>query len=575
MTATNLFQYILPDINIYENKNIYIYFDKKPLALRQIMFMLDFFYESKCKVCGLAGENREDVGIRVFNKKVVHYSEMSKEKDVVVKWGGGKLCVNELDKPFFDDTALKKKQLVVWGTGAYAIDFCKMAEEYGWKVSFFIDSDIDKKGRLFREKEVYQPEKLKELPDESIIVEASRQWEEMDEIAKTLCPNTERLYFQKLSVLDVKVDLRRVYETYALIGDDPICIYGDEERVNEWGALYNYFDFHIEKQYCYGAENRLDQQTLEGIIALIQEGKYVLLTWERNIETIEWLEKAGVKYCTDFGFADPFEIFRYATREFIYDINLGFSYQKECKYPGIAVYGNEESAKYRIVCLGNSTTDAWFLPNKSWPEFLKQMAGDDVCVYNAGCESYNTVQDLIKLMRDMLEFAPDIVIEVSGVNETWFDEKYPFSFCYIKDVYRQKTNENIYKGIQHASPYWKQWLDNIEIMNAICKLHDIEYFAFLQPMLAGKPNKDIDEESRVLSWYNIIRPTRIERQSEFGNIIDQIKKDDPNKYSYIHNMTYIFDKVHHVYIDDCHLNDRGNYILAENIWRHMNLAGNQ
>lgn len=570
MTARNLFCYILPDITVYENKNIYIYFAKKPLALRSIMFMLDFFYESKCKICGLVGENNKDVGIRVFNKKVVHYSMLSKEKDIVVKWDN--LCVNELDKPFFNDIALKEKHLIVWGTGAYAIDFCTMAEEHGWKISFFIDSDTKKIGKPFRGKEVYHPKKLKELLDESIVVEASRQWKEMDEIAEILCPNTERLYFQKLSILDVKVDLRRVYETYALIGDTPICIYGDEESVNEWGIFYSYFDFQIEKQYCCDAENEINQQMLEDIIELAQGGKYVLLTQKQNMETIEWLERAGMKYCINFGFADPFEIFRYATREFVYDINLGYSYQKECKYPGIAVYGNEECAKYKIVCLGNSTTDGWFLPNESWPEFLKQIAGDDVCIYNAGCESYNTVQDLIKLMRDMLQFAPDIVIEVSGVNETWYDEKYPFSFCYIKDVYN-KTNEKFYKGIQHTSPYWRQWLDNIEIMNAICKLRDIKYFAFLQPMLAGKSNKDIDEESRILSWFNIIRPARIERERELGNIVDQIKKEAPDRYFYIHNMTHIFDKVHHVYIDDCHLNARGNYILAANIWKYIDLSG--
>lgn len=574
----DFFHYFVSDTEIYKNKNVYLYFEKKAEILRHIIFMLDYFYGLHCKVHGLAGKNQDDAGIRVFNKKVVHYSTLSKEKDVVIKWGKKRICGDDLEYPFFNekDEELKRKQIIVWGTGEYAADFCNVADQYGWRISFFVDSNWNKCKKYFRNKKIFPVDRLKMLPDDSIVIEAAYQWREMEESAEEICPDIERFHFKKLSVLNLKADLGIVYAAYAILGDHKICIYGEEKKARSFYDFYSYFDFHVECRgggsRCHGTEIELKEETIKEILELSQAGNYILLARGKSLSDIECLEKVGLKYCVDFAFADQLEVFRYMTREFIYDINLGYSYQKECKYPGIAVYGDEEHAKYRIVCLGNSTTDSYLLPYKSWPEFLKQAVGDDVCIYNAGCEGYNTVQDFLKLMRDMLEFEPDIVLEVSGMNETWCNEKFPFYFNYMEVLYHKAAEGSIYKGIPHTKPFWKQWLDNIEAMHAICELHQIEYHAFLQPMLAGKSNKDHEEESRLLSYFNIISPKRLEKQRSFGSIIDQIKKeDDENRYFYIHNLTNIFDTENYVYLDECHLNERGNYILAEKIRKYIKL----
>lgn len=117
---------------------------------------------------------------------------------------------------------------------------------------------------------------------------------------------------------------------------------------------------------------------------------------------------------------------------------------------------------------------------------------------NGGCGGYHTPQELIKLVRDIIPLAPDAVIDYTGVNDSTVKGDYPFVHEYQKklvsymaekvkydDSFR-RTDNKYTLGVRHGRTNDQMFVDNIRIMNSICREYGIIYKAFLQPCLAAK-----------------------------------------------------------------------------------------
>src|SRR5262249_27994290 len=114
------------------------------------------------------------------------------------------------------------------------------------------------------------------------------------------------------------------------------------------------------------------------------------------------------------------------------DPHLAFTYGKNSpklaavrqKYTwldGFVVYGDPSKGLQRpiILTLGGSTTAGVQFPN-SWPEQLARMLKErniPGTVINGAIGGYTSSQELLKLIRDGLEFQPNIVITLNGVND--------------------------------------------------------------------------------------------------------------------------------------------------------------
>jgi hypothetical protein len=88
---------------------------------------------------------------------------------------------------------------------------------------------------------------------------------------------------------------------------------------------------------------------------------------------------------------------------------------------GFVVYKKNKDLWTRpiILTLGGSTTDG-IRRGHSWPEELSKLMtadGNSGTVVNGGTGGYSSNQELLKLIRDGLEFKPDIVISYSGIND--------------------------------------------------------------------------------------------------------------------------------------------------------------
>jgi hypothetical protein len=106
---------------------------------------------------------------------------------------------------------------------------------------------------------------------------------------------------------------------------------------------------------------------------------------------------------------------------------------------GFAVYskkGPTELDHPVILTMGGSTTDG-ARGSGSWPEELSKLLatrGISATVVNGGTSGYSTNQELLKLVRDGLEFKPDIVISYSGVNyrSAYSEMTHPMVHAYQK-----------------------------------------------------------------------------------------------------------------------------------------------
>jgi hypothetical protein len=279
-----------------------------------------------------------------------------------------------------------------------------------------------------------------------------------------------------------------------------------------------------------------------------------------------------------------------------------------------------------IVCLGGSTTFAFqtgSLPTGdieatgSWSEELSRiMENKKICgtVFCGGTSGYKTSQDLLKLIRDVLEIKPDIVISYGGFNDFFtithgyhLYHGYPFQLHQQKknlsdasfilpnlirytrkkimlaqsqsDKHEMYDDEYWYWGIKSEMSLHEYLIRNWKIMNEICKLHDIKFYGVLQPCVGSteitRNNDEILTEKTRDHYLN----HKFVSLEQLFNCYDQVRLN-LTQYSYIHDFSNIFDEQspETIYIysfscgyirDTAHVNQKGNRIVADNVFKML------
>ena len=118
---------------------------------------------------------------------------------------------------------------------------------------------------------------------------------------------------------------------------------------------------------------------------------------------------------------------------------------------GFAVYSKKVPAELDhpiVLTLGGSTTDAVRSKNTQLAGGVCRsywQKGISATVVNGGTGGYSTNQELLKLVRDGLEFKPDIVISYSGVNDRgkYSELPYPMVHPYQRYMLNSSLDPNI------------------------------------------------------------------------------------------------------------------------------------
>lgn len=256
----------------------------------------------------------------------------------------------------------------------------------------------------------------------------------------------------------------------------------------------------------------------------------------------------------------------------VYDPNVGYTWM-EGDLPGFVHFRAEHRGgekTFRIVTLGGSTTDATQVNIKSWSEYLFEMCrsldGVNVEVFAGGMGGYVCTQEMRKLIRDVLELKPDLVISYSGGNDAfadyYYEKDHPMCLKFEADYARRAVEDNricntfMYMtpihsytfGLETAGSIAQHWVRCERIMHAVCEEFGIKFYGFLQPC---RPKEAISYASRE----------QIDGMEQFfeqaRGLIGTLPEND-----YLIDFTGIFEGRDNVYYDAWHVYEQGNRIIA-------------
>lgn len=336
---------------------------------------------------------------------------------------------------------------------------------------------------------------------------------------------------------------------------------------------YDFVGFLVDEMDSMGEQQGNLIQYVEEI--LLEENFYI---WVYDKKKAKKLNEFGLKYFKNYYVKDyRFDVT--INQKTILDINLGNNYLAGSKYPGVMIYGDEKEDDFKIAVLGGSTTDGTMYPFKSWPQLLYEelgRGGDNITIYNGGVCSYTSGQELIKLVRDILQLKPDMIIVYDGYNNLAFNSypQYPFAFLYLEKVfeyakihmddeddiaYMDEKGVSVCMGIESGQGRFDNWMSDIRAMHAIAAENNISFFSFCQPTLYSKKRNTLREKNMLLSMHNAV--ISIFRKESFRKHMEQVKELP----DYMYDLSHIFDEEDDVYIDVCHVWEKGNSIIAREI----------
>jgi hypothetical protein len=270
-----------------------------------------------------------------------------------------------------------------------------------------------------------------------------------------------------------------------------------------------------------------------------------------------------------------------------------------------------------IVCLGGSTTEPFLLrykedaegkriiiANGTWSEELsrmmesKQIRGTVFC---GGTGGYTTSNDLLRLLRDVLDIKPDLVISYGGVNDLFTRRDFKmynyFSYRYYKNnnqqlpkgfifpnivrylSLRESERERImdlYGGVKSELNEADYMVRNWKIMNEICKLHNIKFYGVFQPCVGSTEKTRNEEKLMSETWLiNYLHDDALWR-SCFDVLAQNydLMKPEILKYDFMYDFSDIFDEqdfsiIYPFQFDWCHVSQEGNRIVAENMFKML------
>lgn len=352
------------------------------------------------------------------------------------------------------------------------------------------------------------------------------------------------------------------------------CCIGSYKEVMVMQEFFQYFG--IQAEFFIVEKNVISK-------IIYEENKEILFYSEINLELCSGLVEEGFelkknikKFCT-YLMQEIYE------RNLVLDMDLGYSFlYKQSNYVGMKEYGDYDSAKYKIVTLGNSTTQGSdFEEDESWPYFLyllaKENYGGGVSVLNAGAAAYNISSELEKFIRDIVFLSPDLVISYSGcINIAQNNIEFPFSsewkhllnsLVYVKDnnhlVFGNINQEQKYFGISNTGlTRFQYFLLQAKLLWGAANAIGVNYKCIVQPTIYTKKDLTLKENERLI-YYDSIRIRQ--RSNEFFN---ELKKSE-DSFNWLFSFSDVYDNTENVYTDLYHVNGKGNKIVAERIFNDI------
>lgn len=482
---------------------------------------------------------------------------------------------------------------VLWGAGEKGIDTLFRLASIGISIEMFCDSNSEKWDSLLYNKPVISPEAVLQQADKYNIVVAVEKAEYICEIIGQLRRYGFDSYitWEDIGSIDCPISIHKSLIDGIIhdVHGKGIILYGDakkheiqvlKEMLSALGVRVLYLADDIEEEYEWMGSS---VKPVYDLFYDRKEHKLIMVSdKEERQKRLNRLDEIGLAIHRDYWIYDIYA--EDYPKTFVMDVQLGYNFfnrDMDTDMPGFQKSGEEGA--YKIVLLGGSTTDATLYPFKSWGDFLYERFcenGYKVQIINGGCAGYSSAQELIKLIRDVIPMRPGIVINYTGVNDLSKGVAgYPFISAYHKELFEaisrsariridsssllKSCSAEYTLGVRNDWPVWKQFVDNIRIMRIVCQEFGILHYAFLQPHLTLKRGKYSIYEMDLEKKNARINQEYIEGMDTFYEYVKREGKD------YIEDITALFDEVGDVYMDSCHVTEKGNEIIGRFMYDYL------
>lgn len=596
-------QAIVPDINII----ILGCLDSaRAFAMRLLNHDIQFDYF----LCPVAGNYMFP---QILNKSVIDFDACRKmERAIIVApWSELENARRILSREGLEEYLVEVESLnpiiratstlVVWGTGSRAEHFYSNYKDC-LDIKYFCDSNKEKAGTYFYGKEIIHFSVLGNLPKDTVVIVASTAYCEISEKALQCGIDKNNIFCIKYKLNDFVIKLgEEEYFSYpesalsSMILDfrnENLILYGNTKIVKKFIQRMDKLGVAFAKAVGRDALN--EDGTIFNLSYTLEGNEVIALLDNQSWELETMLEQIGTSYFWIKTYSS-FQILPDQSITKLLDPNLGNSYSRGSDdYPGFIKFEYIQEAcsePIRIVTLGGSTTSAFSVRNKTWSEYLSnelQKKGVSHIIYCGGMQSYRVSQEVVKLIRDALLLKPDFIISYSGVNELDLRNsqslRHPFLNYYQLEMFEEigrslrDSDRKLTWGIQNNMDVFEYWFMMERIMNSICETLKIRMKAFLQPILYTKAKcyqTDADVAAKYGFFYDLDRMefVRIDDDKNAHLELEFAKSFRENGQiiheSWFCDLSSIFDDKEYVYMDTCHVYEKGNRLIAAKIFEEI------
>jgi hypothetical protein len=202
-------------------------------------------------------------------------------------------------------------------------------------------------------------------------------------------------------------------------------------------------------------------------------------------------------------------------------------------------------------------------------------------VFTMANPAWASTHERIVIENKLSELEPDMTISLSGNNDVhwgrlgrnvlWFrsyDDEFYLNL--IRKVYKL-TNQPDIPEITHIEPaeipphlVVERLVKNVKLSSFVLSQEDINYIFVLQPTLAVTRKRLTKREQELLRDQDYFREC-------YAQIDIALKNLNGKNYQYV-NLSHIFDSMddhEDVFLDSYHFGDKGNELIAENIFLHI------
>lgn len=551
----------------YKDKEIYVWnFNRTSV----IMFLKVFLM--RIDVAGFVTAEEEYVGEMYMNRPVVSVEQVAQRKDSLV------LVADEVPQErisrnldgitvYWKDALdinekLREKKTIIYGTGYGADQMQEILYREQIEPELYC---VTKKGNetQYKGKRIIEASELEKYKDFAIIVSVKKEQYQI-EILETLSTFPGSIFVEHIFNEQVisQLDIIQSMDD-AIRKDKKIYIYGKKTVISE--LLEEALSIYGVTVSGYVCEAGDEESNLKDIYTLALEGtedKLIIINEifpQHFVEARDNIEQAGFsleqRSYIGFQYYTTSDEYLLSNMKSCFDPLTGASIMYAHGRPGWRMYGQEEANRIRIMVLGGSTSSEIYYPENWISKLYYKLESQNIktVIYNGAHAGNDIVDEMLRFLRDADVMRPQIVISMSGVNNTFRKEsENQFnSRAVINWVQALARGQEYCSGLHSEENLYAFWNRNVKILKLLSNFYGAHFFAFLQPMNITMQQMTLWEKS----VYEI-------EQHVIGAKDFSWSANDDSEYI---NLMTMFEHKNEMYMDSCHYTDKAHSIIANRV----------